>query len=405
MTGYVDIHAHLLPGIDDGPEDLAGSLDMARAAADAGTTMLVATPHLRSDFPHVHVDELIHRCRAMQQAVDDDGIQLALVSGAEVSLAWALDADDAQLRLASIGGRGTDLLIETPDDVGGIERLLFTLQVKRYRITLAHPERSRQFQAHPGRVEALGDRGVLLAVNAEALLLPNHSRTRGLAERLCAGQRSTVLASDGHRAGPRRPVGALAQGIEAAAALVGADRATWMASTAPAAIVAGQPVPDPPAVHRTARRWPWRARIFSSPPVTATARRWWPIVLLGPLVAVAIAGFAVVRSQQGSGATLAAQQRAAQALSARAVDRVLRSAPDPVTHAKATDASCTAGRSGALRNPWQCTLTYAVGTRLSYRVRLSDDGRYVGSDQIVRKPGGRPYSASGKISGCCVAIP
>lgn len=50
MAGLIDIHSHLLPGIDDGPKDLDGALDMARVAAEVGIEMIAATPHLRADF-------------------------------------------------------------------------------------------------------------------------------------------------------------------------------------------------------------------------------------------------------------------------------------------------------------------------------------------------------------------
>ena len=148
MAGYVDIHAHILPGIDDGPEDLAGSLDMARAAADSGITTLVATPHLRADFSNVRVCELADRCCAMQEAIDREQIPLRIVSGAEVSLVWALHASDEELELASYGQLGTDLLIETPSDVTMTDRDLYMIRAKGFRITLAHPERSQLFRAN-----------------------------------------------------------------------------------------------------------------------------------------------------------------------------------------------------------------------------------------------------------------
>jgi protein-tyrosine phosphatase len=248
MAGYVDIHAHLLPGIDDGPEDLAGALQMARAAAESGITTIAGTPHLRADFPHVHVGELAERSRAVQEAIDRGGIGLRIVSGAEVSIVWALDATDEELKLASFGQRGADLLVETPNEVTIIEPLLFQIRAKGYRITLAHPERSRQFQSEPERVELMSDHGVLLEVNAEALLFPRRSATRKLAERLCRRGCAHALASDGHRAASRRSVTVLAEGVRAAAALVGKERAQWMASAAPGAIVSGEPLPPAPEI-------------------------------------------------------------------------------------------------------------------------------------------------------------
>ncbi|MDQ6836648.1 MAG: protein-tyrosine phosphatase, partial [Actinomycetota bacterium] len=101
MTGLVDIHAHLLPGIDDGPGSIAESVEMARAAVASGTEILATTPHLRSDFPDVHVSELADQCARMTGALEEAGVQLQLVSAAEVSLGWALEAADEELRLAS----------------------------------------------------------------------------------------------------------------------------------------------------------------------------------------------------------------------------------------------------------------------------------------------------------------
>ena len=147
IVGYVDIHTHVLPGIDDGPASLEECLAMARAAADCGTATIAASPHLRADFPDLHVHELADRCQALREAIERDGIPIRLVSGAEVSVGWAAEATNERLALASYGQRGTDLLIETPTiKLVGIDRFLYTLQAKGYRVTLAHPERSLEFQ-------------------------------------------------------------------------------------------------------------------------------------------------------------------------------------------------------------------------------------------------------------------
>ena len=74
MTGgLVDIHAHLLPGIDDGPETIQETLKMARAAVASGISTVAATPHLRGDFPDVYVEEIGARCQAVQRALIELG--------------------------------------------------------------------------------------------------------------------------------------------------------------------------------------------------------------------------------------------------------------------------------------------------------------------------------------------
>src|SRR5579884_773399 len=207
--GYVDIHAHLLPGIDDGPEDLPTALQMARAAASAGTEVLCATPHLRYDFPGVDIAQIAERARAVQEEISDQGIPLRIVAGAETSLTWAIEASDDDLRLATYGQRGSDLLVETPDDVSTAEQLLYRVRVRGVRVTLAHPERSRTWQADASPLRRLSEQGVLLQVNAGALLAPRQSRTRRLAEWCCREGLAQALASDGHRGTDWRPVDVL----------------------------------------------------------------------------------------------------------------------------------------------------------------------------------------------------
>jgi protein-tyrosine phosphatase len=257
IGGFIDIHAHVLPGIDDGPEELEQSLAMARAAADSGTSTIAATPHLHPNFPGVHVHEIAARCEALNQAVASERIPLEVVPAAEVSLAWALEATDEQLRLASYGQRGTDLLIETPfTQVIGLDRFLYQLRAQGYRITLGHPERNPEFQRDDGPLRALVDQGVLLQLNSESLLGSPRRGAHRLARGLLTAGLVHAIASDGHRASSWRPVTRLADAAEAVAAMVGQAQATWLAVHSPAAIMDGKDLPPPPPMTRqsTARR-------------------------------------------------------------------------------------------------------------------------------------------------------
>jgi protein-tyrosine phosphatase len=259
-TGLIDIHAHPLPGIDDGPETMAESLDMARAAARAGIEAVVATAHLRADFPDVHVEELAERCRQLQEAVDREGIALAVVSGAEVSIDWALEASEEELRLASFGQLGTDLLIETPDNVSLLDRILVLLTDRGYRVTLAHPERAPAFQRNPERLESLVDQGALLQVNAASLLGRWRNGPGRLAVQLCRDGLAHALASDGHRAHAWRPITDLPDAVEKLAGAVGSARARWLVIEAPRAICQGAPLSAPPPVSDESPRRGWFGR-------------------------------------------------------------------------------------------------------------------------------------------------
>jgi protein-tyrosine phosphatase len=250
------MHAHILPGIDDGPAELEESLAMARAAADCGIATIASTPHLRADFPRVKIDELTDRCGALRQAIERERIPIGLVSGAEVSVSWAAEADDDQLVLASYEHRGADLLIETPLSwLVVCEWIVDKLQALGYRITLGHPERSRDFQRDDTPLRALVERGVLLQIDADSLLgATSNTRNRRFARRLLREGLAHAIASDGHRARSWRPVTRLAAAVAAATELVGAERAGWMAEAAPSAIVNGAELPPAPPITKQRRR-------------------------------------------------------------------------------------------------------------------------------------------------------
>lgn len=254
MAGFVDIHSHLLPGIDDGPDDLEQALAMARAAVECGIETLAATPHLRADFPDVHVAELADRAEGLRGELARHEIPLNVVQAAEVSLVWALEASPEDLARATFNGQGKDMLVETPGQVTMIEQLLYQLRLHGLRITLGHPERSPEFQRDPEPLRRLVDQGVLLQVNADSMLGHWRGGARELAEWLCTEGLAHAIASDGHRGRRWRPVALLPEAVRAAAELAGEARASWMASAAPAAIVSGQPLPPAPEIEARPRR-------------------------------------------------------------------------------------------------------------------------------------------------------
>jgi len=243
----IDLHTHVLPGIDDGPADLPGSLAVLTAAAEDGTVTLAATPHVRPDHPGVVPTELGGRVSELAGAAAEAGLDIDLVAGGEVDLLWAQRAGDDELRAVSFGQRGHDLLVETPYGAlpDRFEDLLFSVSVRGYRILLAHPERNPTFQHDRQRLATLVEHGTLLQVTALSLAsTERRSRSRRLAHELVKHQLAHVIASDAH--GGHVPRSGLSAGVEAAARIA-PMRARWMVSDVPAAILAGEPLPPPPA--------------------------------------------------------------------------------------------------------------------------------------------------------------
>ena len=128
------------------------------------------------------------------------------------------------------------------------------------------------------------------------------------------------------------------------------------------------------------------------------------LLLFLPLLAVGLVSFVIVRSQQGEGATLIARQQQAEALTPAKVERVVRVAPESPNGRHGRSATCRPLGSGELHNPWRCTIRYASGRVVQYRITLRANGSYAGDDQVVSYQG-RTTPGSGQIYGCCVVIP
>jgi protein-tyrosine phosphatase len=250
----IDLHTHVLAGIDDGPHDLAGSVAVAEVAAHGGVRTIVATPHLRADHPGVRPRELAGRAAELSEHLRERGLPVEIVPGAEVDLETAQELPDEELRLATLAANGRDLLLETPYRrlPRSFEEQVLALADRGFRITLAHPERNGELKEHPERVGALVARGVLVQLTARSLGARPSKTAALLLERGWAH----VLASDAHAIEMRPPD--LGASLRQAADTFPHARAEleWMVTAAPRAILDGVPLPARP--EREARRRWWR---------------------------------------------------------------------------------------------------------------------------------------------------
>lgn len=242
----IDLHSHILHGLDDGAEDLAASLALALAAVADGTRRMVATPHV--DFKHeFDLAAILPRVGELNAALAREEIPLAVLPGAEIAIPRLAELDSDELARLVLGG-GSCLLVESPYSSSApfLEDALFDAQVRGFTPVLAHPERSPVFQKDVERARRLVERGVLLSLDVGSLAGRFGSTVRTAAIELMHDELVHNIASDAHDL-TRRPPG-FSQALEEAEQDLPGIRSQmgWFVNEAPAAILSGQPLPDRP---------------------------------------------------------------------------------------------------------------------------------------------------------------
>jgi protein-tyrosine phosphatase len=202
----VELHFHLLPGVDDGPADLAGSLALAREAVADGTGLITCTPHARD----TDVTEVPERTRALQSALTDAGIELEIRAGVELAWDDVARVDDAIVRELSHGPDDRRwLLLEAPlpgaGELDEFEDAARELRDRGFGLLIGHPERSPALTSAPGAIDRLLSAGDLLQLNASSLTGYHGAVPRTFGLDLARSGRASVIASDAHAPVARGP--------------------------------------------------------------------------------------------------------------------------------------------------------------------------------------------------------
>ena len=238
---FVDIHNHILPSVDDGARNIAEALEMARQAVAAGTDTMVATPHRGWFLRRAARPEVVREHVAgLQESLNRAGVPLRIVPGVEIKLGPRVGRDLLDGEVGTLGDAGQWALVEPPfdrippDGLDSIGRILET----GCRVVLAHPERCAELQESLAFVEACAARGVAFQLTSGSLLGRFGSRALDTAHALLARADDwpLVIASDAHDL-HERSCGLLAQARDAAALMVGADRAQDMVDARPRSMI------------------------------------------------------------------------------------------------------------------------------------------------------------------------
>ena len=235
--GFVDLHSHVLPGVDDGPDSWESAIEMLRDAAASGTTHMVATPHGDHRRAWNTIDSLRDLCGDLNRTLGSEGVGLLLSLGMENPL--ELDtADKLEQGTALTLNSSTYVLVELPFRMLPLywEEALFRIQLQGFHPIIAHPERQAQVQKKPELLAGPVSRGVLTQITAGSLAGRFGPAVRKAAETLCKKGMAHLIASDCHGFdGFRGPD--MRDGLKAAGRLLGTETAARMVSDTPRSLV------------------------------------------------------------------------------------------------------------------------------------------------------------------------
>jgi len=242
----IDIHCHLLPGIDDGARDMGEALAMARAAYDNGIRFSIMTPHIHPGRYENSAQTISRSLAQFKVALAKAGIPLKLGMAAEVRLSPEilpmLERDQIPF-LGQLDGYRI-MLLEFPHShiPPGADRLVEKLLAMKVRPIIAHPERNKDVMRKYSKIEPFIEMGCFLQLTASAVAGRFGKMSHKRALQLLGSDAFMMLATDAHNLKARYPE--LREGYKAAVELVGREDARKLVVDNPMAVVRVQLAPD-----------------------------------------------------------------------------------------------------------------------------------------------------------------
>lgn len=252
MIPLVDMHCHLLAGLDDGPRTEADALQMCRLAYEEGIRISVALAHQNDRWKANTPMVLRQAAEHLTQRLHQEDIALTICSGAEVMLHPELEGALDKGEYLTLGNRGEYLLLEFPHDLYvNLGPLVERLRQRGLRPILAHPERTPELLHDSEQIEHLIHLGCLVQVSSGSVTAPSHSRDRRALREWFQRGIVHLLGSDGHSLTRRQP--RMADAYRQIAYWTSSATADRVCSTHGMAICSGLPLRIPEPMQRQRR--------------------------------------------------------------------------------------------------------------------------------------------------------
>jgi protein-tyrosine phosphatase len=241
-----DLHCHILPGLDDGATDLSVSIEMAKAFVADGVVVAACTPHILPGLYHNSGPQIRQATADLQQILDQEGIPLKLVAGADNHITPSFVAELRSGHLLALADTRY-VLVEPPHHVAPprLEDLFFSMLVAGFVPILTHPERLTWIESHYQTVQRLAQAGVWMQLTAGSLAGAFGRVSQYWSERMLDEGLAHILATDAHDVRRRPPN--LGQGRELASMRVGDSEAEHLVVTRPRGVLMNEHPSNLPA--------------------------------------------------------------------------------------------------------------------------------------------------------------
>jgi protein-tyrosine phosphatase len=196
----IDIHCHILPGVDDGARTLDDSIEMARVAVEHGIHTIVATPHHRNNNFENYREDILTKVEELNRSLEELSIPLIILPGQEIRIYGDLVTGILNQEILPINADTPYLLIELPSSnvPNYTERLLYDLQLRGFIPIIAHPERNTEIISNPEKLYNLVNNGALSQITAASIMGKFGKKIEKFSKEILQANLTHFIASDAH---------------------------------------------------------------------------------------------------------------------------------------------------------------------------------------------------------------
>ncbi|TLS35174.1 tyrosine-protein phosphatase [Pseudalkalibacillus caeni] len=196
----IDIHCHILSGVDDGARNEINSIEMARKAVEEGITKIVATPHHKNGHHHNERSRILEAIEKLNQQLKVENIPLTILPGQEIRINGEMEEEYESHQLLTFNDQHNHMLVEFPSSnvPSYSKKLFFDLQLRGITPVIAHPERNKELMENPDRLYDLVKNGALTQLTASSLTGDFGKKIKKFSIQLIEHGLTHFLASDAH---------------------------------------------------------------------------------------------------------------------------------------------------------------------------------------------------------------